>query len=306
MWVVVSIVVRVPVWKKTFALPVLARLYRSEKLCAKDKRPFRKKTELAADLIAILAGALPNTRIRIVADANYANASILKKLPSNVDFIGRAPMDAAVYAQPRRQRMGRPRVKGSRLPSPKQRGRSPEGWRRVKVEVYGKVVAVKVKVFDLLWYRAAGGRLLRFVLVRGWPGHREDDVFCSTDLSLSAEQMIESYCLRWSLEVTFAETKGKLGFEDTQNRTERAVERTAPMALWVYTLRRLVSDHRKEPEDIPPTAVPWYRKEVPAFSDMLAALRRESWGRRLLDPAGFDRSDQKSIAPLLDAIGYAA
>ena len=39
-WVVVSIVVRVPLWKKTFALPVLARLYRSEKLCAKDKRPF--------------------------------------------------------------------------------------------------------------------------------------------------------------------------------------------------------------------------------------------------------------------------
>jgi hypothetical protein len=105
--------VRVPLWKKTFALPVLARLYRSEKRCAKDKRPFRKKTELAADLIAILAGALPERRIRIVAGANYANASILKKLPSNVDFIGRAPMEAAVYALPRRTRMGRPRVKGA-------------------------------------------------------------------------------------------------------------------------------------------------------------------------------------------------
>jgi len=166
-----------------------------------------------------------------VADANYAKASILKKLPGNVDFIGRAPMDAAVHAPPRRKRMGRPAVKGSRLPSPTQRGRSAEGWRRVKVEVYGKVVAVKVEVFDVLWYRAAGGRLLRFVLVCGWPGHREDDVFCSTDLTLSAEQVIESYCLRWYLEVTFVETMGKLGFEDAQNRTERAVERTAPMAL---------------------------------------------------------------------------
>jgi SRSO17 transposase len=145
LWVVVSIVVRVPLWKKTLALPVLARLYRSAKLCEKDKRPFRKKTELAAELIAILAGALPERRIRIVADANYANASVLKKLPSNVDFIGRALMDAAVYARPRRKRMGRPAVKGGRLPSPKQRGRSPEGWRRVKVEVYGKVVVVQVK-----------------------------------------------------------------------------------------------------------------------------------------------------------------
>jgi hypothetical protein len=306
-WVVVSIVVRVPLWKKTFALPVLARLYRSQKLCEKEKRPFRKKTELAAELIAILAGALPERRIRIVADANYANASILKKLPSNVDFIGRAPMDAAVYAQPRRKRMGRPPVKGSRLPSPKQRGRSAEGWRRVKVEVYGKVVAVQVKVFDVLWYRAAGGRVLRFVLVRGWPGHRDDDVFCSTDLTLSAEQIIESYCLRWYLEVTFEETKGKLGFEDAQNRTERAVERTAPMALWVYTLTvawYLTIGKSLKTSRLP--QFPWYRKEVPAFSDMLAALRRETWRRRLLDPAGFDRTAQKSVAPLLDAIGYAA
>jgi len=61
-WVVLSIVVRVPGWKKTFALPVLTRLYRSEKLCKKERRPFRKKTELAADMVAVLAAALPERR----------------------------------------------------------------------------------------------------------------------------------------------------------------------------------------------------------------------------------------------------
>src|SRR6185295_920436 len=39
-WVVLTIVIHVPLWKKTFALPVLARLYRSEKLCRKQRRPF--------------------------------------------------------------------------------------------------------------------------------------------------------------------------------------------------------------------------------------------------------------------------
>jgi hypothetical protein len=133
--------------------------------------------------------------------------------------------------------------------------------------------------------------------VRGWPGHKEDDVFCSSDLTLNAEQIIESYCLRWSLEVTFEETKGKLGFEDAQNRTERAVERTAPMALWVYTLVvvwYLTTGKNLKTSRLP--QFPWYRKAVPAFSDMLAALRPETWARRLLDPAGFDRSDQKSVA----------
>jgi hypothetical protein len=36
--------------------------------------------------------------------------------------------------------------------------------------------------------------------------------------------------------VTFHEAKGKLGFEDPQNRTEFAVERTAPIAFWLYSL----------------------------------------------------------------------
>jgi hypothetical protein len=32
------------------------------------------------------------------------------------------------------------------------------------------------------------------------------------------------------------EAKGKLGFEDRQNRSVRAVERTAPFAVMAYTL----------------------------------------------------------------------
>jgi hypothetical protein len=306
-WVVVAIVIRVPIWDKKFALPVLMRLYRSEKLCKKDRHAFAKKTELAASMIAVLATAFPQRHFRVVADAAYANASIVKKLPSNVHFIGRSRLDAALYAKPRPQRMGRPRVKGARLPAPLARARSSKGWTRLRVEVYGKTVAVQVKVFDALWYVVSGGRPLRFVLVRGWPGHENDDVFCSTDLSLSASGIIHDYCLRWCIEVTFEETKGKLGFEDPQNRTERAVERTAPMALCVYTLTiiwYLTVGKSLKAARLP--SFPWYTKKVPAFSDMLAALRRETWRYQLLDPLRFDSRHQKSLAPMLDALAYAA
>jgi hypothetical protein len=203
-WVVLSIAVRVPMWKKTFALPVLARLYRAEKLCKKERRQFRKKTELAAEMIAVLAAAVPQRRFLVVGDAAFANASIIKKLPANMDFTGRARPDAALYALPQPQRMGRPRVKGKRLPSPSQRARRSDDWLRLKVDVYGRTVKVRVKVFDALWYSVSGGRLLRFVLVRGWPGHKEDDVLCSTDLSTEPKQIIENYCLRWPLEISHA------------------------------------------------------------------------------------------------------
>ena len=304
-WVVLSIVVRVPRWKKTFALPVLVRLYRSQKLCIREKRSFRKKTELASELIGVLALAFPKRQFRVVGDANYANGSIVKKLAPNAHFIGRSRLDAALYAPPQRKRMGRPRVKGDRVPAPGARARASRGWQKLKLEVYGRTVTVRVKVFDALWYVVSGGRILRFVLVRGCPGHDADDVFCSTDLSLDATQVIQDYCLRWSLEVTFHETKGKLGFEDPQNRTERAVERTAPMALWIYALTvvwYLTVGQTLKGAQLP--QFPWYQKQVPAFSDMLAALRRETWRHRLLDPAPDGAKREKFIEPLLRAVGY--
>lgn len=306
-WVVLAVVVRVPLWNKTFALPILARLYRAEKLCKKERRPFRKKTELAAEMIAVAAAALPARKIRVVGDNAYANRSVVRGRPGNVDFIGRARPDAALYAPPCPQRRGRPRVKGERVPSPAQRARSTEGWRRVKVRVYGRTVRVQVKVFNALWYSVGHGRLMRFAIIRDWPGHKEDDVLCSTDTTLSAEQIIEAYCLRWSLEVTFHEAKGRLGFEDPQNRTERAVERTAPMALVTYTLVvawYLTNGHRSRAARL--LQMPWYTKTVPAFSDMLATLRRESWSQRISVSSASPRARQKSLAPLLQAVGYAA
>lgn len=95
---------------------------------------------------------------------------------------------------------------------------------------------MRVLVIDALWYVAAGSEPVRHVVVRGFPGHERDDVFVSTNPALSPGAIIEAFARRWSVEVTFHDTKGKLGFEDSQNRTERAVERTAPFAFIAYTL----------------------------------------------------------------------
>jgi hypothetical protein len=302
-WVVLAIVVHVPLCRKHFALPVLWRLYRSQKLCKKEARTFFKKTELAAQMVRVLAAALPGRTVLIMADSAYANSSVIKALPPNVHFIGRSRLDAALYAPPRRNRRGRPRVKGERLASPGARAMSGKGWRRLRATIYGDTATIEVKVFDALWYVVAGGRLLRFVLVRGWPGHDDDDVLVTTDLTLTAQEVIERYCLRWKIEVTFEEAKGRLGFEDPQNRTNAAVERTAPMALCIYSLTVIwfVTVGHRLPGAVV-NAFPWYAKTIPTFSDMLAALRREAWRQRILDPARPDRRLQKSIAPLLDVV----
>ena len=305
-WVVLSI--NVKAFGKTWSLPVLFRLYRTQKQCQRQKRPHRKKPELARELIALLAAAVPHRTVRLLGDADYTNSSVIKGRPSNVQLIGRARPDAALYEPPPSRRpgqMGRPLVKGKRLPTPEQQAASNNApWRRVKVSVYGKTAWVQALVIDALWYRAAGSELVRLVVVRGFPGHERDDVFVSTDRKLSAKSIIEGYSERWPLEVTFHECHGRLGFEDPQNRVEHAVERTAPMALWAYSLVVLWylnwGQHTRAAR-VP--QMPWYTsKAAPAFSDMLATLRRASWLERLSVPCRDVPTLRKVVRPILEYV----
>lgn len=167
---------------------------------------------------------------------------------------------------------------------------------------------VRVLVIDALWYVASGSEQIRMVLVRGFPGHDKDDVFVSTDTKLSPRTIIETYAKRWSLEVTFHEAKGRLGFEDPCNRTERAVERTAPLALVTYSLvvlwHVLYGQHSRAAR-LP--VMPWYaHKAGLTFADMLATLRRASWRQRLFDPASSPRELRKRLRPLVDYVASAA
>jgi hypothetical protein len=300
-WVVLAVAFSFPGWDKVFSLPVLVRLYRTEKLNKKLGKPHQKKTELAEQMLQVVAENFADYRFLTIGDNGYVNRSVIRPLPSNIHFLGRGRMDAALYAPAKRNRKGRPSVRGHRLASPDSRAKHGR-WQSIEACIYGRKREVKVQVFDALWYIVGHDRLLRFVLIRDWPGHKKDDVLVTTDLMMSAEQIIESYCARWSLEETFEWTKGRLGFEDPQNRKEKAVQRTAPMALWTYSLivywyaqwsrgRRRLSFRLD----------PWNRdKRHPSFSDMLATLRREGWTVFISDQAGKYRFDQKYLQPLLD------
>ena len=201
--------------------------------------------------------------------------------------------------------MGRPVLTGKRLATPEKRAaRKNAPWRRVRITAYGKTAWVRALVIDALWYRAAASEVVRLVVVRGFPGHERDDVFVSTDPTLSAKTILESYAERWSLEVTFHECTGRLGFADPQNRLQHAVEWTAPMALWAYSLVVLWyvkwGQHSRVAR-VP--QLPWYTgKAAPAFSDMLAAPRRASWLERLSVPCRDVPTLRKVVRPILEYV----
>jgi hypothetical protein len=84
----------------------------------------KKITDWARQMLLVVRRWWPEREIVAVADAGYASlrllASCRRFLPKAVTFVTRLRLDAALYAPapPRRaKQMGRPRLKGERLPN---------------------------------------------------------------------------------------------------------------------------------------------------------------------------------------------
>jgi len=280
-WVVASLLVRVSRWAgHWYALPAHMALYRSKKLCQKEKRPFRTKPQLALGLLETIVSWLPGRRVLALLDGGYAYKTPMRHLPERVDVVTRMRHDAAIYELPgpKRPGRGRPPSRGERLPRPDELVKSPAClWK--KVAVGGKDYEVVSRV--VLWPTVFGPRPILMVASRRPGGTAQ--FFATTDLSLTAAEVVAWYDARWAIEVMFREMKERMGFEEPQCRVERAVERTAPFLLLVLGL---VHHWFLSQED--PTLVGrrprWYgrkrREAPPSFSEMLAALRRATWDER--------------------------
>jgi len=290
-WVVLSIVVRVPFSQRPWALPVLFRLYRTKKNCNRHRGKYFKKTELAHEMLRIVAGWAPTARLRMSADCAYANETVLHDLPENMHFVGAMRPDAVLTALPTdadRKKTGRRRVRGVVLPKPSQLARSTKHrWKKHTVFIYGASRTVECRTIDAQWYQAAGPRLLRIVVVRVPRGKIDMRVFFTTDTTMSIEDVVQTYAGRWATEVTFRDLKQLLGFGDSQARKRTAVERTAPFVGFMLSTLVLwfAHDVHRAPEAKPPVR-PWYpHKRGLCFADIVRTAQRVLVGVDVLDLA---------------------
>jgi hypothetical protein len=98
---------------------------------------------------------------------------------------------------------------------------------------------------------------------------------------MQPQEILSIFSQRWSIEVTHFDCKQHLGLEDPANRTPKAVERTAPMSMFLYSLT-IVWFATEGYEDLQFPYRPWYYwKSEPSFADMLTTLRRKSWDDKL-------------------------
>lgn len=285
-WVVLGVIVELPFRKgHYFCLPILFRLYLNKKKAAKHRRVYRTRPELAVEMLAMLCKHRESRRFHVVADSAYGGKSVLCKLPTNCDLTSRLVKDARLYdapAAPNPGQRGRPRKRGNRLPTPIEMlaGRCC----RVSLIIYGRTEKARVAHCEARMH-AAPNRPLRIVATEALAGGRGQEAFYSTCHDASAEEVITWYAQRWSIEVAFHDSKQHLGFEEPQGWSRKAVERTAPLAMLLYSLIVLWFA-REGHRFYQPLKCPWYTtKAEPSFADMLATLRRQSVRQKVLSLA---------------------
>jgi hypothetical protein len=88
-----------------FCLPILWRVY--EKRGSKAKKKHRTKSQLAAEMVTVLSGWLPERKILVIGDSAYIGKHLLRQRPANVDALGPIHWKAALYeawAEPKGKR----------------------------------------------------------------------------------------------------------------------------------------------------------------------------------------------------------
>jgi hypothetical protein len=319
-WVCVMLLVEVPWATRVWALPFLSALAPSERYAAARGRRHKKITEWAWQLLLLVRRWYPQREIVAVADRAYASLKLLdrcRSLSKPVTFVSRLRLDAALYepAPVRRPgQIGRPRLKGERLPNLSVVAEDPKTvWKPTKIaNWYGSGErTVEVASGTAVWYSTGLFAVpLRWVLVRDPEGKFKPQALLCTDLKADPKKILCWFVMRWQLEVTFQEVRRHLGFETQRQWSEMAIRRTTPALLGLFSLITLFAHRRMAPNTEAVWRAAWYRKPHPTFSDALAHVRKELWASATFYglPAHSDtvKVPRAFVERLTDAVCYAA
>jgi hypothetical protein len=327
-WICVTLLAEVPWARRVWALPFLTALAPSERYATEYGIRHKPITELAGELLLLVRRFQPSRKIVAVGDGGYACLKLLdrcRKLSEPITFVTRLRLDAALYEEPpprKPHQLGRSRKKGERLPNLREVTEDPDTeWERITVHGWygGQERIVEIVSRTALWYSPGEPAVpLRWVLIRDPRGEFRTQALLCTDRDTAPERIISWFVRRWQMEVTFAETRQRLGFETQRHWSDKAINRTAPAMLALFSVVTLLA-HQYMAEGsnckyvVRAKPAAWYDKRDPTFSDALAVVRKELWAAE--QQASFNGSGLETetveiprefMERLTDAVCYAA
>ena len=198
-WVVVSVLVKLPGTTRPWALPVLVALYRPPEGDRVHGMRHKTPAHLARLLLARLIRWFPARHFIVVGDSGYGTsetARFCRQRHRHLTVVSTCYGDAALYDPPplrTRRTIGRPRVKGQKLPSPQEEVAHSTRRTRLAVAWYGGTSRdIEIVTGTGHWYRIGEDLVaVRWVYVHDYTGTHRDEYFFTTDLSLCPKQIVE-------------------------------------------------------------------------------------------------------------------
>jgi hypothetical protein len=140
---------------------------------------------------------------------------------------------------------GRPRLKGKRRPTLEAVLADEETeWTTLKVEQwYGEGPReIEVASDSAVWYHAGKPPVtIRWVLIRDPLTRFKAQALLSTHPAHTPEQIVTWFVRRWTMEVTFEEARAHLGMETQRQWNDRAIARTTPALLSLFSIITLTA-----------------------------------------------------------------
>jgi hypothetical protein len=291
--VVLTLQIQPPWGGEPLGLPINMRLH-------------RKNGDTLIELATQMINQLHQWLFRVVADGFYATLAG-EQMPQTT-LVSRIQCNAKIFDLPpirRKKTPGRPRKKGKRLVSPQKMASYIRDWKQIEFCQRGKMIERLVYTRQVIWYWVSHQPIL-LVISRDPTGKERDDFLFTTDLTMTAGEVLVCYNDRWAIEDTFKNTKQFLGGQQPQVFKGRGPERASALSLCMYSMVWLWYLRQKSQTRIF-CVLPWYKqKATPSFADALCCLRRELWAERIKYMFGNSVVHDKKFEFLMEALASAA
>jgi hypothetical protein len=198
----------------------------------------------AKTLIRAVYRLFAGRTVRVLVDAWYMRRVFIQSmLARGFTVIGQVRIDTCLHDVPPKRKpgqRGRPRKYGEKY-TPKRIAHLKRTEATLKL--YGKAQEVRYRS-KVLMARFLDGQRVRVV----WCEFKSDSglwkstcLLLSTDITLSPEQVIECYGLRWSIEPMFNQLKLAWGLKEAWQQTRQTLHRWVHLTMVGYGLMQMLS-----------------------------------------------------------------
>ena len=281
-------------------IPVEASLYVREKTINEQnlKIEYRKMIPVAVEMAKNLAKIVTKP-LTIVADAFFYKKSFFKTLHDDgVSVVTRCRSDAVAYRpapKPAKKKRGRPRKFGEKIKLRETVKTGPLS--KMEIKHKGKLKTIEYVLLDLLISGFA--HPIRYLVIDNIP---TPVILATTNLTLSASEILEIYRARFQIEFCFRDMKQHVGLTQYQIRRLEAIEKFLNLAILVYSLLKIefFTNNAFQEMVSKNLDLPWRKKRSNfSFEQVLETVRLEIRFQRFFDTYTNGKT-QENIPPVVN------